>query len=175
MIEDNSQPYVSQGEGHRESQEDKPRFDLVISPNVAYEDQLWTRYAVWLGKGAAKYGEGNMRQLEGREAEQHAIAAAFRHLHKVALEENDEDHTAAVIANLDIINDVRAKRDRETIDATKKVDETLTELDDRTVTHEYKTDALVCTYCHLIRRRIHNPVEGKEYRIPLIYNPEAIL
>lgn len=109
MINDNEQPYVTQGEGHRESQEDKPRFDLVISPNVAYEDQLWTRYAVWLGKGAAKYGEGNMRKLEGPEAEAHAIAAAFRHLHKVAQGYDEEDHMAAVIANLDIINDVRTK------------------------------------------------------------------
>src|SRR5690554_5789568 len=103
--------YVQQGEGHRETQGNKPRFDLVISPNVGYDDQIWTRYARWLGKGAAKYGEGNMRLLEGREAEQHAISAAFRHLHKLALEEDDEDHLAAVIANLDIINDVRAKRD----------------------------------------------------------------
>lgn len=99
--------YVNYGQGHRESQEGKSRLDLVISPNVAYEDQLFVRYGNWLARGAAKYGEGNMRQLEGEKAEAHAIGAAFRHLVKWALGEEDEDHASAVIANLDIVNDLR--------------------------------------------------------------------
>lgn len=84
----------------RDTQEGKPRFDLLLVPGVPYEAQFLTRVAALLERGAEKYGERNWQKANSPEELERFVASGTRHLIQWATGEVDEDHAAAVVFNL---------------------------------------------------------------------------
>lgn len=83
----------------RDLQAGKPRFDLLLAP-VGYENQLLTRWAALMARGAEKYGEKNWQEANSQEELNRFKASALRHLMQYVTGERDEDHAAAVCFNL---------------------------------------------------------------------------
>lgn len=86
--------------GQRDSEKGKARFDLLCPLNVPYDDQLLTRAAELMGRGAEKYTDRNWEQFSDRAAWDRARSSAFRHFMQWFAGEDDEDHAAAVVFNL---------------------------------------------------------------------------
>lgn len=86
--------------GVRDTQKGKPRFDLLLPLNVSYPDQLLTRAAALMGRGAEKYNDRNWEQFGDEEALERAKSSALRHLMQLLNGETDEDHAAAVVFNV---------------------------------------------------------------------------
>jgi hypothetical protein len=86
--------------GVRDTQDGKPRFDLVLPKNVPYLDQMLTRWAALMGRGAEKYTDRNWEQFADETALERAYSSAIRHLMQWANGETDEDHAAAVFFNV---------------------------------------------------------------------------
>lgn len=86
--------------GVRDTQEGKPRFDLIFPKNVPYSEQLITRVAELMGRGAEKYDDRNWEQFSDEDALDRAKASAARHLIQWLSGEEDEDHGAAVVFNI---------------------------------------------------------------------------
>lgn len=84
----------------RDVQQGKPRFDLIFPEGVAYDDQLLTRFAGLLERGAAKYGDNNWQLADSEEELKRFRASGLRHMIQWACGETDEDHATAVIFNL---------------------------------------------------------------------------
>lgn len=84
----------------RDTQKGKPRFDLLIPLNVPYEEQLLTRLAALMARGAEKYDPRNWERANSVEELERMKASAIRHLMQWAMGETDEDHAAAAIFNL---------------------------------------------------------------------------
>lgn len=84
----------------RDTQSGKPRFDLTQPKGVPFEEQLLTRFARLMGRGAEKYTERNWEQASGQEELDRFLASAFRHFMQWYHGERDEDHAAAVMFNL---------------------------------------------------------------------------
>ena len=84
----------------RDTQEGKPRFDLVIPELLPYESQMLTRWAALMSRGAEKYGDRNWEKGNGLEELNRAKASAHRHLMQWLCGEEDEDHAAAVFFNI---------------------------------------------------------------------------
>lgn len=84
----------------RDTQEGKPRFDLMFPKGIPYADQLITRFAALMERGMAKYGERNWEKANSQVELDRAKASAMRHLMQWYLGEKDEDHAAAVLFNL---------------------------------------------------------------------------
>lgn len=94
----------------RDSEEGKARFDLIIPDGVPYEDQLLTRLALLLSRGAVKYDARNWEQATGDEEIARARSSAFRHFMQWLSGETDEDHAAAVMFNLLVVETTEHKR-----------------------------------------------------------------
>lgn len=84
----------------RDTQDGKPRFDLLIPRGLPYERQLLTRLARLMERGAEKYGERNWESAYDQEALDRAHASALRHHMQWACGEMDEDHAAAIVFNV---------------------------------------------------------------------------
>jgi hypothetical protein len=84
----------------RDTQEGKPRFDLLLPLGVPYSDQFLTRVAGLLARGASKYSERNWELAEGPGELARFKSSALRHLMQWLNDESDEDHAAAVVFNL---------------------------------------------------------------------------
>lgn len=84
----------------RDTQDDKPRFDLLFPVGVPYSDQFLTRVAELLARGAVKYSERNWESAAGEEELARFKSSALRHLIQYINGETDEDHLAAVAFNL---------------------------------------------------------------------------
>lgn len=84
----------------RDTQDDKPRFDLLYPVGVPYGDQFLTRVAGLLARGAEKYSERNWEKAKGEAELNRFRASALRHLTQWLCGETDEDHMAAVVFNL---------------------------------------------------------------------------
>jgi hypothetical protein len=74
----------------RDTDSDKPRFDLIPPHALQRVAELYTR-------GAAKYGENNWHK--GIPSQQ-MLASAMRHMEAYRRGETDEDHLAAVVWNV---------------------------------------------------------------------------
>lgn len=96
----------------RDTQEGKPRFDLLLVDGVPYEDQFLTRFAGLLERGASKYGERNWQLADSNEELARFRASALRHLMQWATGEDDEDHAAAVAFNLMAYESIKYKLER---------------------------------------------------------------
>src|SRR5690348_12500929 len=63
----------------RDTQEGKPRFDLIVPQSLPYNLQMLTRWAALMSRGAQKYGDRNWEKGNGIEELERAQASAFRH------------------------------------------------------------------------------------------------
>lgn len=84
----------------RDIQNGKPRFDLLLTDGLPYEEQFITRFASLLERGASKYGERNWQLANSPDELSRFRASALRHMMQWATGERDEDHAAAVAFNL---------------------------------------------------------------------------
>lgn len=100
---------VYHGGGRREENGDRPRFDLLWTKNQPLERQMLHRDAVWYQKGADKYGERNWERFDGPAELVRAQASLGRHYAAFMLGLTDEDHAAAVRANVQFIEYIRER------------------------------------------------------------------
>src|SRR5262245_25362670 len=84
----------------RDTEEGKPRFDLMIPEGVPYADLWITRLAELLGRGAVKYAARNWEQADSTAEVDRMRSSAFRHFVQWYCGETDEDHAAAVVFNV---------------------------------------------------------------------------
>lgn len=84
----------------RDTQEGKPRFDLLMPEGVPYSDQMLTRFAALLARGSVKYGDRNWEKASTPEELSRFKGSAFRHFIQWMAGETDEDHAAAVTYNV---------------------------------------------------------------------------
>lgn len=84
----------------RDVQRGKPRFDLIIPNDVPYEEQLLTRFAALMARGAEKYTERNWEKANSEEELNRFKASALRHMMQWYCGEDDEDHSVAVLFNI---------------------------------------------------------------------------
>lgn len=95
----------------RDTQDGKPRFDLLIPLDVPYSDQFFTRVAELLGRGAEKYSDRNWEKASGSAELDRFKSSAHRHLMQWITGESDEDHAAAVVFNLLAYETIKWKLD----------------------------------------------------------------
>lgn len=93
----------------RDTQDGKPRFDLMFALDLPFEEQLITRYAQRLAQGVQKYGERNWEKAETQEELDRAKASAVRHFMQWMAGETDEDHASAVVFNLTVAEYVKRR------------------------------------------------------------------
>jgi hypothetical protein len=93
----------------RDSEQGKPRFDLMVPRGVAFEDQMLTRFAALLARGAVKYDPRNWEKASGQKELDRYYSSAFRHFMQWLCGETDEDHAAAVLFNIMAAETVKAK------------------------------------------------------------------
>lgn len=77
----------------RDTDEGKPRYDLIDEP-------MLTRWAGLMARGAVKYGENNWQLANSEEELQRFKASGFRHFIQWIRGDEDEDHAAAVFYNI---------------------------------------------------------------------------
>ena len=77
----------------RDTQDDKPRYDLL-------DRAFLKRWAELMARGAKKYGEENWRKAATQEELSRFRASAIRHLFQWLDGDKTEDHAAAVAFNL---------------------------------------------------------------------------
>lgn len=85
---------------HRDTDTDKPRFDLLMPLDIEYDDQLLVRWAWLMTRGAKKYSARNWEKARGPEEYLRFKASALRHFMQWYLGETDEDHAVAVFFNI---------------------------------------------------------------------------
>jgi len=85
----------------RDTQENKPRYDLIIP--LGQDNHLLKRWAELMDRGIAKYGLRNWEMANSEEELLRFKASAWRHFVQAMSGETDEDHFAAVCFNLNAI------------------------------------------------------------------------
>lgn len=98
---------------HRDLEDNKPRFDLMIPEGVPFEEQMLTRFARLMQRGAVKYTARNWELADSAEEHARAKSSALRHLMQWFMGETDEDHAAGVMFNLTAAETIAYKRKRE--------------------------------------------------------------
>lgn len=89
------------GGGMREPQGDRARFELLLPRGVPFEEQLLTRFAQHMARGAQKYEDRNWEQFSDAEALERAKSSALRHMMQwVTSVDDGEDHAAAILFNV---------------------------------------------------------------------------
>ncbi len=84
----------------RDTNEGKARFDLIVPNDIPYSEQLLTRFANLMARGAVKYGDRNWESANGQIELNRFKESAFRHFMQWYCNEEDEDHAAAVLYNI---------------------------------------------------------------------------
>lgn len=103
------------GGGQRDTQDGKPRFDLLFPKGVKFEDQLLTRWAELMERGAQKYDERNWEKFRGQEELDRAHSSALRHLLQWMCGKEDEDHASAVLFNILAGETIKHKMEQTTL------------------------------------------------------------
>src|SRR5438309_86646 len=93
----------------RDTESNKPRFDLMHPRGVPYSEQMLTRVATHLSRGAQKYEERNWEKANTQAELDRTISSLTRHLEQYITGETDEDHAAAVITNVLFAETIRYK------------------------------------------------------------------
>ena len=93
----------------RDTEEGKARFDLLIPKDVPYDEQLVTRVAELMSRGAAKYTERNWEKANSNKELARYESSAYRHFMQWLTGETDEDHASAVVFNLIAAETVKYK------------------------------------------------------------------
>jgi hypothetical protein len=97
----------------RDTNEDKPRFDLLFPETLSYENQLITRWARLMQRGAVKYNARNWEKAATQEELNRFRESAMRHFMQWFMGADDgEDHAAAVLFNLMGAEYVKARHRR---------------------------------------------------------------
>lgn len=107
----------------RDLQTGKPNFALITPLAVPFAEQMLTRWAELMERGAVKYGARNWEKADSDEELQRFKASAFRHFMQWLCDANDgEDHAAAVYFNVQCAEYVkwRMKLERESNGADGK-------------------------------------------------------
>lgn len=99
-----------EGGGVRDGAEKTERFELAWTADQPYDDQMLTRYARWMARGADKYADRNWESFASDDALEHAKGSLLRHVFKLLAGQVDEDHAAAVWFNVAAIELIRGKR-----------------------------------------------------------------
>jgi Domain of unknown function (DUF5664) len=90
----------------RDTQDDKPRYDLI--------DRIFLkRWAELMARGAKKYGENNWRKAATEEELRRFEASAIRHIYQWLGGDLSEDHAVAVAFNLAGAEMVREKLNKQ--------------------------------------------------------------
>jgi hypothetical protein len=84
----------------RDITDGKPRFDLITPLGLAFDDQMLTRWARLMARGAAKYTDRNWEKSSTPEELERFRQSAFRHFMEWFCGLDDEDHAAAVLFNI---------------------------------------------------------------------------
>lgn len=99
------------GGGQRDSDSGKPRFDLLRPLNVPYKDQILTRFAALMARGAEHYSSRNWEQFSSPDALEHAQGSFWRHAEQWSAGETDEDHAASILANVMFVEYIKGVLD----------------------------------------------------------------
>lgn len=83
----------------RDLQDGKPDFLLLLT-DQPYSQQLLTRWAELMERGAVKYGKRNWQLADSQEELERFKSSAFRHFVQWITGEDDEDHASAVLYNI---------------------------------------------------------------------------
>lgn len=86
----------------RDTQDDKPRYDLI-------DRAFLKRWAELMARGAKKYGENNWRKAATEEELNRYQSSAIRHLFQWLDNDTTEDHAVAIAFNLAGAEMVREK------------------------------------------------------------------
>ncbi len=84
----------------RDTDKGKARFDLIFPEGVPYKEQIITRFAKLMARGAEKYTQRNWEQARGKEEMDRFKSSALRHMMQWFNGELDEDHAVAVFFNI---------------------------------------------------------------------------
>src|SRR6476646_7724738 len=84
----------------RDTEEGKARFDLLVPLDVPYQEQMLTRFADLLARGAVKYNARNWEQANSQAELDRYKSSALRHFMQWVTGETDEDHATAVMFNV---------------------------------------------------------------------------
>ena len=94
----------------RDISKDKPRFDLIMPLNLPYEEQILTRWAKLMQRGATHYSARNWEKASTQEELDRFKESAFRHFVQwFHGEDTDEDHSVAVFFNITGAEYVKSK------------------------------------------------------------------
>lgn len=92
----------------RDIQDGKPDFSLILT-DQPYHDQLLTRWAELMERGAVKYGRRNWQLANSEEELARFKASAYRHFVQWITGETDEDHCVATWFNMQAAEYVKWK------------------------------------------------------------------
>lgn len=84
----------------RDTSEGKARFDLIHPLGVPYKEQILTRFAELMSRGAMKYTARNWEKAHTQEELDRFKESASRHFEQWINGEIDEDHAVAVFFNI---------------------------------------------------------------------------
>lgn len=87
----------------------KPRFDLIMPEGVPFEEQLLTRFAALMARGAEIHGERNWEKANSAEDRGRFRESAFRHFMQWYCGMTDEDHATATWFNMQGVEFVERK------------------------------------------------------------------
>jgi hypothetical protein len=96
---DSEKRYVEESGFQRDTQEDKPQFGLLLPKGIPYKEQMITRWAELMTRGAKKYNSRNWEKANSQEALDRAKESLLRHAIQACTDEQDEDHLAATMFN----------------------------------------------------------------------------
>ena len=84
----------------RDTSEGKARFDLIHPLGIPYKEQILTRFAELMARGAKKYTQRNWEKAGTQEELDRFKESAARHFEQWFNGEVDEDHAVAVFFNI---------------------------------------------------------------------------
>lgn len=84
----------------RDTEAGKPRFDLTQPLGIPFEEQMLTRFAGLMSRGAEKYTERNWEQANSEKELSRYLSSAFRHFMQWYHGDTSEDHAAAIFFNV---------------------------------------------------------------------------
>lgn len=91
------------GGGVRDPETGKPRFDLLLPEGIPFEEQILTRFANHMAKGAEKYSQRNWELMVDDAALGRAKSSALRHMLQWITGDDSEpgaDHAASILFNI---------------------------------------------------------------------------
>ena len=98
--EDSGERHESNSGMVRDTTKGKAKFNLLMPIGVRYEEQMLTRLAELMTRGAEKYGDRNWENADTQDLDRFK-ESAFRHFMQWYAEVDDgEDHASAVMFNI---------------------------------------------------------------------------